>query len=206
MSTRRHVQSGGFTLVEVLVALLILAVLSGMAWQGIDGMSRARNGSQAQMERSLRMNTVVAQWEQDLGALYDSAVVPALAFDGATVRLVRTVDAGVQMVAWSLRGSGWQRWAGPVVTRAGELQDSWLRSQQLLGNEPGQLLMLQEVSQIQLYFFRGGWSNAQSTGDLARNEGGVQTKREALPNGVRLVLVLGEQTLTRDLMLGPQNQ
>jgi prepilin-type N-terminal cleavage/methylation domain-containing protein len=75
-------RSRGFTLVEVLVALLILAVLSGMAWRGIDGMARARSGSQQQLERSLRLNTVIAQWEQDLSAVYDSAEVPALAFDG----------------------------------------------------------------------------------------------------------------------------
>jgi general secretion pathway protein J len=190
MKPRR--QSRGFTLVEVLVALLILAVLSGMAWRGIDGMSNARDRSQAEIERSLRLNTVVAQWESDLGALYTSPTVPALAFDGATLRLVRTVDAGVQMVAWSLRGQRWQRWAGPVVTRAGELQNSWLRSQQLLGNENEQLLMLQDVEEIQVYFYRGNaWSNAQSSGsDIS---------------GVRLVLSLGqgEQRLTRDLVLSP---
>jgi general secretion pathway protein J len=183
----------GFTLVEVLVALVILAVLSGMAWRGIDGMSKARSGSQQQIERSLRLNTVIAQWEHDLGTLYKSPVVPMLSFDGATVRLVRAVEGGVQMVAWSLRGERWQRWAGPVVTRGGELQDSWLRSQQLLGNETGQLLMLDEVSELQVYFFRGNsWSNAQSSGDQI--------------SGVRLVLGLGEQQLTRDLALPPQPQ
>jgi general secretion pathway protein J len=188
MPARRH--SHGFTLVEVLVALLILAVLSGMAWRGIDGMSKARDASQADIDRSLRLNTVVAQWEADLGALYASPAVPPLAFDGATLRLVRSVDTGAQMVAWSLRGQRWQRWAGPIVTRAGELQQSWLQSQQLLGNEPGQLLMMQGVSDIQVYFFRGNaWSNSQSTGtDIS---------------GVRLVLALGEQTLTRDLVLQP---
>ena len=181
----------GFTLVEVLVSLLILAVLSGMAWRGIDGMAKARSGSQEQIERSLRLNTVVAQWEQDLGALYKSPAVPVLAFDGATLRLVRAVEGGVQMVAWSLRGGHWQRWAGPVVTRAGELQDSWLRSQQLLGNEPGQLQMLQDVSDVKVYFFRGtSWSNAQSSGEQI--------------GGVRLVLGLGDQQLTRDVALPPQ--
>ena len=33
----------GFTLVEVLVALLIMAVMATMAWQGVDGIVRARS-------------------------------------------------------------------------------------------------------------------------------------------------------------------
>ncbi len=201
MSTARF---RGFTLVEVLVALLVMAVLATMAWQGVDGIVRARDLSQARMERTLRLNTVIAQWDQDLQAVYDSAVVPALAFDGATVRLARTAPGGVRMVAWSLAGSQWRRWAGPVVTDAAALQDSWMRSQQLLGNEPGQLLLLGDVSEVQLYFFRGnGWSNAQSSGDLGP-AGAAAPRREALPGGARLVLSLGEQRLVRDLVLAPQ--
>jgi general secretion pathway protein J len=193
-------------LVEVLVALLIMAVLSTMAWQGIDGIVRARDISQAQMERTLRLNTVMAQWDQDLLSVHDTTAVPALAFDGATVRLVRAAQGGVQMVAWSLQGTSWRRWAGPVVTRVSELQESWMRSQQLLGNEPGQLLLLDNVTEVQVYFFRGnGWSNAQSSGDTAQpGAGGAAAQRELLPSGARLVLALGEQRLTRDLVLAPQ--
>jgi general secretion pathway protein J len=208
-------RSRGFTLVEVLVALLILAVLSGMAWRGIDGMARARSGSQQQLERSLRLNTVIAQWEQDLSAVYDSAEVPALAFDGATLRLSRATEGGVQIVAWSLRGTRWQRWTGPVVTRVAELQDSWLRSQQFQGNEPGQLRTLSGVAQWQVYFFRNNsWSNAQSTGDVALPAAGGPAPAPAagqliaLPSGVRLVLSFApgsgqSGSLIRDTLLLP---
>ncbi len=199
------VRTRGFTLVEVLVALSIMAVLATMAWQGVDGIVRARDISQATMERTLRLNTVIAQWDQDLQSVYDSAVVPALAFDGATVRLARTAPGGVQMVAWQLQGSQWRRWAGPVVTDVASLQDSWLRSQQLLGDEPGQLLLLDDVTEVQLYFFRGnGWSNAQSSGDVTPATPGSAPRRELLPAGARLLLAFGEQRLVRDSVLAPQ--
>jgi general secretion pathway protein J len=193
----------GFTLVEVLVALMIMAVLSTLAWRGIDGIVRARDISQAQVERSLRLNTVMAQWDQDLSALFDTPAVPHLSFDGSTLRLVRRAPDGVQLVAWSLEGTQWLRWAGPVVTRFDELQDSWMRSQQLLGNEKGQLVLLDGVTDLQIQFFRdNGWSNPQSSGDVApASSGGSAGQSEASLYGVRLVLAFGEQRLTRDVAL-----
>jgi len=202
----------GFTLVEVLVALSLMAVLAGMAWQGLDGISRARTASQDRVEQTLRLNTVLAQWEQDLQSVYDTAVVPALAFDGATVRLVRRRADGLQVVAWSLREQQWQRWSGPVVTQASALQDSWLTSQQLLGNEAAQLRMQDGLAQWQVYFYRGNaWSNAQSSADVAAPAPAASAPvaaRTQLPTGVRVVLGFEggglAGNLTRDVLLAPQ--
>lgn len=190
----------GFTLVEVLVALMILAVLSAMAWRGIDGMSRARASSQAQMEKNLRLSTVIAQWEQDLAALYDNPLVSPLEFDGSTVRIVRVADAGVQVVAWSLRGTKLQRWSGLATTRSAALRDSWSSSQQLLGNESRQITLLDDVSSIHLEFYRNNaWTNAQSEGD--KDAGGT---REVLPVAVRLALDTASGTVQRDVLLAPR--
>lgn len=196
-------QPRGFTLVEVLVALMIMAVLSTMAWQGIDGIVRARDISQAQLDRSLRLNTVIAQWDQDLAAVQDVATVPALAFDGANLRLVRQAEGGAQLVVWTLQGTQWLRWTGPVVTRVGELQESWMRSQQLQGNQPGMLKLLDDVSGVTVEFYRGNsWTNAQSSADLSDDT--AAGRRDKLPQGVRLVLAVGGQRLTRDLALATQ--
>ena len=56
----------GFTLVEVLVAMVVMAIMAGMAWQGVDGIVRTRSASQARLEQTLRLNTVIAQWDRDL--------------------------------------------------------------------------------------------------------------------------------------------
>jgi general secretion pathway protein J len=193
----------GFTLVEVLVALMIMAVLSTMAWQGIDGIVRARDISQAQLDRSLRLNTVMAQWDQDLAALWETPVVPHVDFDGSTLRLVRRVPDGVQLVAWSREGKKWLRWSGPVVTRVAELQESWLRSQQLLSDDNGQLVMLDGLTDLRVEFFRNNaWSNPQSSGDVApAAPGSGAASTEVSLSGVRLVLAFGEQRLTRDVAL-----
>ena len=203
----------GFTLIEVLVALVLMAVLSGMAWQGLNGISRTRDASQARVEQSLRLNTVLAQWEQDLQSVFDTNIVPALSFDGATMRLVRRQPEGLQIVAWSQREQRWLRWAGPVVTQPAALQESWLISQQLLGNEAAQLRMQEGLSAWQIYFYRGNaWSNAQSSAGAAApptilGSPPPQT-RTPLPTGVRAVLTFEggglAGNLTRDVLLGPQ--
>ncbi len=206
----RQAPAPGFTLVEVLVAMFIMAVLAGLSWRGIDGLMRARDASQALIERSTLLNTVLVQWEQDLAALHDTGVVPPLSYDGLTLRLTRTAEGGVRLVAWSLRGNVWQRWVGPVMTQAGPLQESWLVSQQLLGNEPGQLRVLESVDEWQVYFYRGNaWTNAQSSADVAAAPVGgasAPASRDLLPGAVRLVLTLAGKSLTRDIALGPQTQ
>ncbi|MFZ2649953.1 MAG: prepilin-type N-terminal cleavage/methylation domain-containing protein [Burkholderiaceae bacterium] len=213
--SRRRTGSAGFTLVEVLVSLMVMALMASMAWQGVDAIVRARDASQQRVDSTLRINTVLAQWEHDLGSLQETASVPPLSFDGATLRLTRRAIGGIQLVTWALRsdagGGNLQRWASPAYTTRAELQDAWLSSQQFQGSEPGQLRALSGLSQWQVYFYRGNaWSNAQSSGDLvapraaasaagsaaSAPEGAASAPgiaagapaRQALPSGVRLVL------------------
>lgn len=212
--------SRGFTLVEVLVALGIMATLAVMGWQGIDGIVRTRDASQARLDQTLRLGAVMAQWEQDLASLQETDAVPAFNYDGKTLRLTRRSGEGVQLVAWSLTGNTtqgnperrqWMRWAGPSVTGSAALQDSWLRSQLLQSNDPALLRTLDNVSDLQLYCYRGNaWSNCQSTGNVvatASPASGVPVSvRTALPSGLRLVLTLNDGsdgTLTRDVAFGP---
>ena len=203
-------RSTGFTLVEVLVAIVIMAIMSLMSWQGVDGIVRARDSNQVRLEQTLRLETVISQWEQDLASLQESTAVPALTCDGQTVRLTRRAEGGLQVVAWSLRpdnsNSMWQRWAGPAVTTTTALQESWLRTQQFQGQETGQLRALTGLDQWQVYFFQNNaWANCQSSGDVAAASG---VQRTVLPTGIRLVLAFApgsglNGSLVRDTLIAP---
>ena len=206
--------SSGFTLVEVLVALTVMALMAAMAWQGVDAIVRARDVSQQRVEVTLRLNMVIGQWEQDLASLQETAGVPALSFDGATLRMTRRAAGGIQLVAWAMRdddtGSVLQRWASPAVTTRAELEGIWLRSQQFQGQEAGQLRTLDGLSSWQIYFYRGNaWSNAQSSAGVAGPATAASAPaRTDLPSGIRLVLEFADTgantgNLTRDTLLGP---
>jgi general secretion pathway protein J len=212
MTALRRTRVAGFTLVEVLVALFVMSLLAVMAWQGVDGMVRARDASQQRLDATLRLNTALAQWQQDLLSVQQTPVVPGLRFDGASLTLTRRTPGGLQLVVWSLREGRWLRWAAPAGTSSRDLREHWLRSQQLQGAEPGQVVVIEGVASWNVQYFRAddnGWSNAQSSGDLEPAEGGASAPQQStLPRGVRLQVVFGEGSgfvgsVLRDTVMEP---
>jgi len=183
----------GFTLIEVLVALFILAIMAGLAWRGIDAVVRSRDVVQQRMERLQRLQTVLAQWDADLRQVIDTQVVPGLKFDGAAMRLTRPQPDGLH------------RWASPTTTSSRQLQEYWMNSYQLQGNEVGSVRMLAGLAQWQLYTYYGNaWTNAQSSGDV--NTDGNRSDLTALPDGVRVIFEFSpggeaDGTVTRDIRL-----
>jgi general secretion pathway protein J len=208
-------RSRGFTLVEVLVALMVLALMAAMAWRGVDALVRTREVAQARMESLLRPQSVMAQWEADLQAVISTQVSPGVLCEGASLHLTRRQPDGVQVVTWALRSGTLNRWAAAPTTRSEALQEAWMQSFQLLGNEPEQLRTLQGVSQWQVYFYFGNaWSNCGSSADVVAPPppaGGTPTAgpaKQALPDGVRMVVTFADGgtlagTVTRDIRLAP---
>ncbi|MDO5087964.1 MAG: prepilin-type N-terminal cleavage/methylation domain-containing protein [Comamonadaceae bacterium] len=68
----------GFTLVEVLVALTIMAVMAGLSWRAIDGMARAQAHTRQHADGVLALQAGLAQWRADLDALAIWRQAPAL--------------------------------------------------------------------------------------------------------------------------------
>ena len=127
-----------------------VVVAVSLAWRGVDGVLKSRDAGVESVDRTMLLATLMSQWETDLQAVQGDAGVPALSFDGRALRLVRRADAGLQLVVWSLNSGVWQRWTSQPSTRVGDLQQAWLRSQQLQGQEPEQLRLLENVSDWQI--------------------------------------------------------
>lgn len=188
----------GFTLIEVLIALFILALMAAMAWRGVDIVVRSRDSARQHTDAVLRVHAALGQWEADIRQAVQTQLVPAFNFDGATLRLTRSRPSGVEVVAWTVRNGALVRWASPVTHSAGDLQEAWMLSYQLQGREPGTLVALTGVQRQQLYAFytaSNAWSNAQSTGNVDESQPTVAL----LPDGAKLVLTFSGEAFEGEL-------
>ncbi len=224
---RRRV--GGFTLVELLVALAAMALLSAMAWRGIDAMGRAQSSTQAFGADVQALQAGLGQWTSDLDAVAVMPAVTAIDFDGRVLRITRrwpyeapgaTADAaggGLRVVAWGLRDADgrrqWSRWQSGLLRTRAQWSDAWQQAAWWGQNPTVQLrqgeVLISGADEWQVFYFRNNsWTSPlSSAADGAAND----TSQAPLPDGVRLILALtpGQAVsgrLTRDWVrptLGP---
>ena len=95
----------GFTLIEVLVAIAIMALMSLMAWRGIDGMLRTQSGLQTRADDIRTLQAGLAQWQTDLDQLAELAGTPSWDWDGKVLRLTRRSAPVDSSAAATIAGS-----------------------------------------------------------------------------------------------------
>ena len=185
----------GFTLVEMLVAIALMALMGVMAWRGLGSMQGAQIRLAQHADDTLALQAGLGQWAADLDAFALQANTPSLAWDGRVLRVLRRDSAspgdGLRVVGWSQRQvdgiTYWLRWQSPSLKTRAELDAAWAQAARW-GQNPSNEDQLREVrisplSQWQIFYFRNNaWTNPQSSASA--------TDANALPEGVRLVLTL----------------
>ena len=109
-SMRRIDRSLGFTLVELLVAISILAIVAVLGWRGLDSIVRARVALTQQMETTRGMQLAFAQMQSDCEHIAQRDVVdqrPYLLIGADRFTLVREVftenqPSRLQVVAYRI--------------------------------------------------------------------------------------------------------
>lgn len=123
----------GFTLVELLVAITILAVVAVLGWRGLDGIVRARVALTQNLEKMRGMQLTFAQLQNDCARASDGArlrdAVP-LAVEGQRLILVRNVYADdqpsrMQVVTYRLHNGALTRRESLATRDLAELARLW---------------------------------------------------------------------------------
>ncbi len=217
-----NARQGGFTLIEVMVALVVMALMAVLTWQGVDGMARASQQHRDRSDEIAAIQTALAQWRTDLDQMVDAAQTPpgalanepsvakAVDFDSRVIRITRRFSGDERrVIAWGSRrvnteeGSErrFMRWVSEPVRTRGQWQAAWDQAGRW-GQNPSDAEREREASvfaldEWQVFYYRNNaWSNPLSAD-------GAATSANVNPEGVRLVLKLSSRqvpggTLTVD--------
>ena len=195
----------GFTLIEVLVAISIMALMALMAWRGIDSMLRTRSGLQQRADQIRTLQAGLAQWQTDLNQLAELPGTPSWDWDGKVLRLTRRAvepGDGVLVVAWTWRGDpgrpgggDWQRWQSGPTRSQQAWKTAWLTaqvwSQTPTADSLSGQVQIHPLSGWQLFVHRGGnWTNPLSNDAVSNGAQSAKPAVTGIPDGVRLVLSL----------------
>ena len=191
----------GFTLVELLVALAILALMALLSWRGIDGMVRAQEQTRQRSDQLLVLQAALTQWGTDLDALLPLPHTTPLDWDGQVLRITRRStampDEGALVVAWARRDVGgtsqWLRWQSPPLRTRSAWEQAWQQAAQWARN-PGDADRRAEIALLPLadwkvfYFRSDAWTNPMSSSGPPAAD--AATASVLIPDGVRLQLDL----------------
>ncbi len=202
-------------MIEVLVALSLMALLALMSWRGLDAMLRVAQVTRASSASIGGLQMGLAQWAIDLDRVVETPDVNALDWDGHVLRMVRSSPVGsaeaLLIVAWTLRTVAgeqqWVRWQSAPLSQRNELINAWQQAAawaQTTGDmsddntvaSSGRAVAVAPISSWQLaYFANGQWVPSNTLigsggGRLALQTNAVVANLSDTPEGLRLLLTL----------------
>jgi general secretion pathway protein J len=139
----RHPRQAGLTLIELLIAITVLAVVAVLGWRGLDSIVRSRVALTAEMERTRGVQLAFAQLERDCANIISPEVFPnrpPVVAEQQRLVLIRKVftenqPVRLQIVAYRVRDGVLSRRESRPTRDLSELETAWIINDDSLARE-----------------------------------------------------------------------
>jgi len=204
----------GFTLVELLVAISILAIVAVLGWRGLDGIVRARSTLAEQMETTRGMQLAFAQLQSDCEHIVEPGTInqrPRLLTGSDRITMVREVftenqPARLQVVSYRILDGTLVRRESNLTRDLAQLDALWQAASTDADTGGGVALQGGLTGMQVLVWQNGGWRQAVTTSNAnaALVQQSTGTTQSLDPTGMQVALVQQGQEvpLSKFFLLG----
>lgn len=205
----------GFTLIEMLVAIALLALVAVLSWRGLDATIRGRDHIVGTLSQTRTLGRYFSQLQYDaLNIVAPEEVFgPPLRMTPDELVLVRHLGVGtasthLQVIRYRLKGHQLLRSASAPLASLSELKETLGHMDTFAG-----VIVSDQVSalKVAVWLAPGGWTDSQATIAQAYAQfltthgiANVSTQGMPLPRGIRLSVTMLHpvQSFVRTIPLG----
>jgi general secretion pathway protein J len=147
---------GGFTLIEMVIAITILAIIALISWRSLDSIIRGQHALADNLQETRAIDQLFEQLDTDLGQAVrdDDLGEPAITFGDGDLRIVRLLREATQPTRWQVVR---YRLEGGTLVRetSAPLNERGVAREAIKAALPERLELVEHASALQVR----GWSN-----------------------------------------------
>ena len=171
----------GFTLIEVLVALIVISIVGLMAWRGMDAMMRGQENIEGRAKQDAVYIQLIRQFERDCQEItFDSTLdLPSYSVGDKNIWWVRRYEQANQInwiiVGYGISANGLRRSVSRPLVNKTDILSLWqpvLRDPDLV---PGNMKTSLEIPEI-IYQEANAISNAPIQGPMSTQLAGISMR------------------------------
>ena len=171
----------GFTLIEVLVALIVISIVGLMAWRGMDAMMRGQENIEGRAKQDAVYIQLIRQFERDCQEItsYSTLDLPSYSVGDKNIWWVRRYEQANQInwiiVGYGISASGLRRLVSRPLVNKTDILSLWqpmLRDPDLVSSNMKTSLEIPEI----IYQEANAISNAPVQGSMSTQLAGISMR------------------------------